>query len=139
MFHVLAVSQWSRTSSDVSPARYEVKWSLISDADAMVNFYLIRSATGPELQVMFNDGRYWEDAEAGVYQQVVRDDRHPALPLAMEPYCTRSQIVSYRDAQGTEIARVHQYRRIDGTIGLSGRPDPKKLLVNGIIYRYQRS
>ena len=32
------------------------------------------------------------------------------------------------------VAGVHQYLRRDGTIGASGRPDPKELFVNGTLY-----
>lgn len=74
-------------------------------------------------------------ARRGELIAVVQRERHPALPLAAEPFCTRSQLVSYFDGSGNEIARVHQYLRTDGTIGLSGRPDPKRLLEGGILYR----
>jgi hypothetical protein len=29
---------------------------------------------------------------------------------------------------------VHQYLRPDGTLGLSGRPDPKLVLYEGVVY-----
>ena len=54
---------------------------------------------------------------------------HPARPLAREPYCTQSQIVQYREPNGVAVALVHQYLRRDGTIGLSGLPDPKRLYL----------
>ncbi len=43
-------------------------------------------------------------------------------------------MVSYRDGI-QEIARVHQYLRTDGTIGASGKPDPKRLYADGKLYR----
>jgi len=43
-------------------------------------------------------------------------------------------MISYLDPHGREIARVHQYLRKNGTLGGSGRPDPKKLLHNGVLY-----
>jgi len=43
-------------------------------------------------------------------------------------------MVSYRDGQDNEVARVHQYLRPDGNLGLKGRPDPKKVLAQGILY-----
>lgn len=54
--------------------------------------------------------------------------------MAGEPFCTRSQIVAYRDHLGHQVARVHQYLRPDGTIGLSERPDPQQLMEDGILY-----
>jgi hypothetical protein len=83
---------------------------------------------------MFNDGHYWERARQGEFTQVLRRNSHPAKPKAKEPICTRSQIVSYMNRRGKRIANVHQYLRVDGTIGLKGRPDPKALLVRGALY-----
>ena len=65
----------------------------------------------------------------------MREDRHPAQPGANEPVCTRTQIVTYYDRDGTQIAIVHQYLRRDGAIGASGRPDPKWLLHEGEVLR----
>lgn len=72
--------------------------------------------------------------QKGAFYAVVVKDRHPSLPAADEPYCTRSQMVSYRAQGGVELARAHQYLRPDRTIGLSGRPDPKRVLVDGTVY-----
>jgi len=83
----------------------------------------------------FNEGLFWERVQRGELAAVELDSRHPSLIAAAEPYCTRSQLISYVDTGGTEVARVHQYVRPDGTIGASGRPDPKRLLEGGILYR----
>ena len=48
---------------------------------------------------------------------------------------THSEIIYYFDAANRKIAVVHQYVLPDGTLGASGRPDPKELLVNGTLYR----
>jgi hypothetical protein len=48
-------------------------------------------------------------------------------------------MVSYLDSDGNEVARVHQYLRPDGTIGASGKPDPKRLLDGGILYYLEKS
>lgn len=87
------------------------------------------------MQRKFNDGQYWEKLLAGELRPELLEDRHPALTTANEPYCTRSQMISYVAPDGKEVARVHQYLRPDGTIGASGRPDPKRLLEGGILYR----
>lgn len=83
---------------------------------------------------MFNDGRYWEKVQRGQLGAFVVQDRHPSLPLAKEPFCTRSQIVAYHEPGGKLIAKVHQYLRKDQTIGASGKPDPKTLLVGETLY-----
>jgi hypothetical protein len=83
---------------------------------------------------MFNNGNYWDRAKQGEFTQVLRRDSHPASPKSNEPVCTRSQIVSYLNRRGKRIANVHQYLRMDGTIGLKGKPDPKALLIRGVLY-----
>ena len=87
------------------------------------------------MQKRFNEGKYWERTKKGEYIPVVREDRHPSLTAANEPFCTQSQMVSFLDSDNNEIARVHQYLRPDGTIGASGKPDPKRLLEGNILYR----
>jgi hypothetical protein len=83
---------------------------------------------------LFNDHEYWERAQWGDLYQTVEEENHPSPPLAGEPECTHSQIVAYRDENGHQVARVHQYLKPDGSIGLSGRPDPLLLLHDGILY-----
>jgi hypothetical protein len=86
------------------------------------------------MQKRFNEGGYWERLRSGEYTSVVRENRHPSLTATNEPFCTQSQMVSYLDQNGNEIARVHQDLRTDGTIGASGKPDPKRLLEGDILY-----
>lgn len=90
------------------------------------------------MQRRFNEGKYWERLKQGEYISVTRESRHPALSLAREPFCTQSQMVSYLDKEGNEVARVHQYLRTDGTIGASGKPDPKRLFEDGTLYRLEK-
>lgn len=90
---------------------------------------------GPtELRRRFNQGRYVERAGSGELAERLLADRHPSQPLANEPFCTRSQMVSYRDQNGRELAQAHRYLRPDGTIGLGGRPDPKALRDGDVLY-----
>lgn len=88
-----------------------------------------------ELRQLFNNGRYWERLQAGQLHSRCRREGHPAPPESGQPYCTRSQEVSYFDKDDQEVARVHQYLRPDGTLGGSGRPDPKRVFQGGILYR----
>ena len=87
-----------------------------------------------ELRKIFNEERIYERALSGELQVVVLEDRHPSLPLAREPYCTKSQMLSYR-RDGLEVARAHMYLRPDGTIGASGLPDPKRVVVGDKMFR----
>jgi hypothetical protein len=88
-----------------------------------------------EMRERFNRIDFATKLRAGGLIERLLDDRHPSLPAANEPHCTRSQMISYRDRDGNEVARVHQYVRPDKTIGASGRPDPKRVFENGILYR----
>lgn len=90
-----------------------------------------------ELRKLFNDNYLPLIGTKRIVERVMRGaGRHPSLPLAKEPYCTESQEVSYSDpATGDELARAHRYLRPDGKIGASGLPDPKRVFVNGVLYR----
>jgi hypothetical protein len=86
---------------------------------------------------MFNEGQYWEKAQSGQLTIQIGRNKHLALDKAQaanEPYCTHSQEVSYLD-QNIEVVRLHQYLRANGSLGGKGRPDPKRMFVNGKLYR----
>ncbi len=93
-----------------------------------------RRVSTEELRRIFNHEGIWDKIQAGELQQNVVADRHPAAPLAPVPYCTHSQFIIYVDSQNQEVARAHQYLLPDGSIGASGRPDPKRVFFNGILY-----
>jgi len=83
--------------------------------------------TGAELRQIFASDRILERVQRGELTVEVDPDRdhHPSPPLANEPVCTRRQILIYRTLHGEKMAEAHQYLREDGSIGASGRPDPK--------------
>lgn len=90
------------------------------------------------MRKLFNDGRYFERLKAGELRAVVMEER-PAPSAANQPPGTRSQMISYRDATDKEIARVHQYLKPDGTLGASGKPDPKRLLIEDTLFRLTKA
>lgn len=81
------------------------------------------------IRQVFNAGQYHKRARSGELAEDVMKEFHPATPPPGEPFCTWSQMVFYRAATGEVVALVHQYLRPDGTIGASGRPDPKRLIL----------
>lgn len=94
----------------------------------MINPFPVCRVSARDIRHRFNAGGYLHLALAGQLQVIVTKNAHPSPPLATsEPICTRSQILSYRDGAGFEIARIHQYVRPDGSMGASGLPDPKRL------------
>jgi hypothetical protein len=50
------------------------------------------------------------------------------------PPGSESQFVVYIDSRGRHIAKVHRYRKPDGSLGASGKPDPKWLRLGGVVY-----
>ena len=86
---------------------------------------------------MFNESGVWERVQSGELVAVVLESRN-APALSGQPSGTLSQSISYRDPDGNEIARVHQYLMPNGDLGGSGRPDPKRLFHNGVLYRLVR-
>jgi hypothetical protein len=91
--------------------------------------------TVAELRALFNHSGFWEKALRGELVTSVLREGHPAPPKAPEPYNARSQIVDYFTLEGEKVAKVHQYLRPDGTLGASGKPDPKYVVINGVRYR----
>jgi hypothetical protein len=82
----------------------------------------------------FNRGMYWERMKAGEFTAVVRKPGKPQPEILAQWPTAISQSVSYLDSMNNEIARVHQYVLPDGTIVASGRPDPKLLYEDGVLY-----
>lgn len=95
-----------------------------------------RRVSEDELRGMFNKGRYYERMRAGEFHaEIIR--QAPVTRGDRRIRNAKSQFVEYRDTFGTLIARVHQYRMADGSLGASGRPDPKLLRHEGVLYRLE--
>lgn len=90
-------------------------------------------ATSSELRKMFN--QMLANRPEGL-REVLLKERHPARPRANEPFCTRSQLVSYM-LNDREIARAHRYLRPDGNLGASGMPDPKSFFDGRTLFVLQ--
>jgi len=125
------------------------QWNLAAQVLAKLISYLKREfgthVTAPNktaivsketLQQMFNEGRYWERAVAGEFRTKIRGPgTNPAPPEMNQPPGTVTQTVGYYDRHGKKIAVVHQYLLPDGvSLGGSGRPDPKALVVGDTLY-----
>ena len=97
-----------------------------------------RYVSATELRRIFNELRLAEAVAAGKLSIRLRKDKDPSPPAASEPLCTRSQAVAYLDDQGSRVAVVHQFLRQDGSLGASGRPDPKMVLHRGEILKVEQ-
>jgi hypothetical protein len=92
----------------------------------------IKFVSKQKLRQLFSD----TGCEAGVVAGTVRIDvlKSRPGPLHQQPGAL-SQIVSYVDlASGRTIAKCHRYLNPDGSLGASGRPDPKMVNVKGVLY-----
>ena len=87
-----------------------------------------------KMRELFNE-KVFPRVKTGELSALVRRSGHPSPPKADEPFCTRSQEISYLDQNNREVARAHRYLRPDGTIGASGKPDPKRVFLDGVMYR----
>lgn len=87
---------------------------------------------------IFNENNLWEKVKSGELNAVILESRK-APADAQQGDNTLSQSISYRDSDGNEIARVHQYLKPDNTLGGSGKPDPKRVFHEGVLYRLVRA
>jgi len=60
-------------------------------------------------------------------EEIIRSS-HLAAPKPFPgPFCTHSEFVRYVDSSGKLIVELHRYLRPDGSLGASGKLDPKRL------------
>jgi hypothetical protein len=90
----------------------------------------IIAARPEDLRAEFNDASYYTSAgvRADIEETVVWTGQ--PNPASNQPVGTESQIVYY-SRDGMPVAIVHQYVLPDRTLGASGRPDPKWVVVRG--------
>ena len=50
------------------------------------------------------------------------------------PLCTHSEVILYQSNEKSLFVIIHQYLKPDGSLGASGRPDPKRIKIDGEIY-----
>lgn len=72
----------------------------------------------------------------GAELSVITVEEGIAPPGAGQPTGTVSRLDFIYDG-GHKIAEVHYYLRRDGSIGGSGEPDPKSLLIDGVLYELE--
>ena len=81
------------------------------------------------LRRTFNDLRYFDRALSGDLSILVRRDSHPEPSPVGHPSCTRSQFVLFVDGE-TLVAAAHLYLLPDGSLGGSGKPDPRVVVTD---------
>ena len=83
-----------------------------------------------KMREIFNQSQIAGDIASGRLNEHVVRSNHLKQPEQIgEPYCTHSQYIRYFDGHGRLQAALHQYMRQDGTLGASGKSDPKTLRI----------
>jgi hypothetical protein len=90
-----------------------------------------------ELRLLFETGHFAERITSGELIEILESEGRPS-PRSGEPYGTRSQIIAYMTREGRIVLRLHRYLRPDGTLGASGKPDPKYIFHDNVIYKQAR-
>jgi hypothetical protein len=81
-----------------------------------------------ELRPKFNDGGLRQLIESGALRAKRLSNRDLKGPNPWQgPICTHSQYVRCLDSHGRLIVEIHRYLGPNGTLGASGKPDPKRL------------
>lgn len=86
----------------------------------------------------FNADDLWRRAVGGEFAITYISDKpldrtNPKSAFNDDPLCARSQMVRYLDSSGATVAVVHQYIRVDRTQCANGLPDPKAILLDGVL------
>ena len=98
----------------------------------------INWVTANKIRALFNKSQYYEKIQKGLLQGTVIRRTLLQYPNKMnEPQGTYSEIIKYREKKTGFLVYVHQYSRPDGSIGASGKPDPKFLQIGGKLYKVQ--
>ena len=84
------------------------------------------------LRNLFNKLELWDRLLDGELFDLTLDER-PAPQTAGQPPGTLSRLDAIYE-QGVKVAEVHYYLLPDGSVGASGMPDPKAVLVDDVLY-----
>ena len=83
---------------------------------------------------MFNAGRYWERVREGELVIVELYSGEPD-PDKGQPPGTRTVTYAFRESKaGPDLAHAHAFIQPGWVIGASGKPDPKRIWKDGILY-----
>jgi hypothetical protein len=94
---------------------------------------------------LFNISQHKTSIENGLYRveikgKVVKPENLPRErpdDEAKWPIGTESQYLFYYDQNDQWVVGMHRYLRPNGSIGASGKAEPKRILVDGIWYIYK--
>ncbi len=91
-----------------------------------------------KMRWLFRKHDIWHKVKSNELTAVLVSNRD-CLPEANQLPGAKSQILEYRDSNNHTVAKVHQYTNPDGSIGAFGKPDPKSLMIDGVLYHQPKS
>jgi hypothetical protein len=94
--------------------------------------------TAWKMRWFFRKHNIWQKVKRGELTAVLVSD-HKCIREANQLPGAKSQMLEYRDSNNQTVAKVHQYTNPDGSIGAFGKPDPKSLMINGVLYHQPSS
>ncbi len=87
------------------------------------------------MRMLFNASEYPLMINNGELEKVILKTKTLQNPgLRHLPNGTKSEIILYRDRARDLFVIIHQYLKPDGTLGASGKPDPKRIKIEGKMY-----
>jgi hypothetical protein len=94
-------------------------------------------STEQELRKLFADANILQLENQGkLTKEEVRGEF--TVKLDNEPDFVRTVITIFRTHDKVEVARTHHYERRNGTRAASGLLDPKRVLVDGVLYYQEK-
>jgi hypothetical protein len=95
----------------------------------------VKRVPAETIRAIFNNSQYPGLIQTGqLVPQLIKDSMLQDPHQKGEPKGTRSQVIRYLDLSGQWVVVVHQYLRPNGTLGGSGKPDPKRLRIAETIF-----
>jgi len=90
------------------------------------------------IRKLFNESQFPQMITSGQLVSAYLRNMHLINPSSVgEPWCTYAQMIRYVDETGRWVVEVFQYLRPDGSIGASGKADPKRIRLNDMVYILQ--
>jgi len=87
------------------------------------------------IRKLFNESQLPDMIDKGQLSVIYLRNKHLTDPSAVgEPWCTHAQMIRYLDQNGSWLVEVFQYLRADGSIGASGKADPKRIRLHNKVY-----
>jgi len=105
---------------------------------------VIVTVTSDRLQALFNESQYPKLIETNQLRKLKESIKHIENREKLEernlPYCTNSEFITWGIENSSQWrVSAHCYKKPDGTLGCSGKLDPKFMILKGKIYKLRKN